>query len=136
MNRKQRRSAKHRSPVLAQRAQFEERLRASLKPHDVRLLAIELGRSGEKTKWVLVVERGGLQVTLSANPGTVPVMTEAILWRLDHMHEPEPEPEGVTTQGPDAQPATPAPITTTIVAKHNVLEDDDGELAALIPGST
>lgn len=136
MNRKQRRSAKHRNPQLNARAVYEQKLRAELLKTGIRLVSAEVGTDqSNKPIWVLLLRESGREIVLSAKPQSVLQMAAAIRDRLSMpLEESKDEPiQAPTVSGPDAQ-SVPAPVTAGSDPYAALLEGDGGALGALIPG--
>lgn len=132
MNRKQRRSAKHRSPQLNARAVYEQKLRAELLKTGIRLVSAEVGTDqNNKPLWVLLIREGGREIVLSAKPQSVLQMAAAIRDRLSMPLE-ESKDEPIQAQHPAPPAVGPDARDTDPYAA--LLEGDGGALGALIPG--
>ncbi len=121
MNRRERRSAKHRNPFKAAQAAFEHELRAQLRHRGVRLISAATGVDSEGiASWVLQVERDGVTLNLRAPAKTVSHLVEGVCRSFE-------APAPATVQGPDSTDASniassPAPV---IAPAPFVTQDED-----------
>ena len=120
MNRRERRSAKHRNPFKAAQAAFEHELRTQLRHRGVSLISAATGVDSEGiASWVLQVERDGVTLNLRAPAKTVSHLAEGVCRSFEAPAEKlEVPPTAISPHGTGNDPAQP-PLTLTAGGSDN-----------------